>query len=146
MSLASIRHQDVWGDAWNSWYGRVGQGQDPVTYFRVMNAQSPGEELVSWYKEQRLREEVGDDPAAYREKLRAEILAELQGQPVEPPPQTRVDRKPNGEFTPKQPVRLPTATSRMGSAGNAGTLEDVDGSEEAIFNDARPRRSRRGDD
>jgi hypothetical protein len=134
MSLASVRHQDVWGDAWKSWYERVGTGQDPVTYFRVMNAPSPGEELVAWFKEQRIRSEVGDDPAAYREKLKAEILAELQGG-MEP------QRAPNGQFTtPAQQVRLPTATSRIGNSAKRGNEDDDDGSEEAIFESAARRR------
>jgi hypothetical protein len=131
MSLASVRHQDVWGDAWKSWYERVGTGQDPVTYFRVMNAPSPGEELVSWFREQKFRSEVGDDPAAYREKLRQELIAEMQGGEGE---------KPNGQFTaPKQQVRLPTATGRMGTSPRRGNDADEDGSEEAIFEAARRR-------
>ena len=146
MSLASIRHQDIWPDAWNAWFGHVSQQQDPVTYFRVMNAASPGEELVSWFKEQRMRQEIGDDPQAYRERLRQELLQELQGggapQVVSEPPPAQ-NRASNGQFTPKQQVRLPTATSRMGNSGNSGSpLEDADGSEDAIFESARPRSRR----
>jgi hypothetical protein len=151
--MASIRHAEDFVPAWQKWTEQVGTGQDPVSYFRVMNAPSPGEALVEWYKEQRVREEVGLDPAAFRERVRQEILAEMglapggQGgapvQGVAQPPGDPAPRLPNGQFAPKQQVRLPTPTGRMGSSQKlAGTDANLDGSDEAIFEAARPRSRR----
>lgn len=41
----------------------------------------PYSEMVTWHKKRQAAAEVGDDPAAYRERLKAEILAEMQGNP-----------------------------------------------------------------
>lgn len=40
----------------------------------------PWEAAIQRFKQERLADEIGDDPNAYREKLRQEILAELQQQ------------------------------------------------------------------
>jgi hypothetical protein len=55
-------------------------GSDPQvqdTYRRIMAAPHPYGELVTWH-EQQVLSEIGSDPKAYRERLRAELLAELQ--------------------------------------------------------------------
>jgi hypothetical protein len=55
-------------------------------YQRIMASPHPYGALVDWHKAQELASEVGADPAAYREKLKAEILAEIQGgQAIETP-------------------------------------------------------------
>jgi hypothetical protein len=54
------------------------RGQAKAVYDRVMSSPSPYLALVDWHKRQVAAAEIGDDPAAYREKLKAEILAELQ--------------------------------------------------------------------
>lgn len=41
---------------------------------------------IQRFKQERLADEIGDDPAAYREKLRQELLAELQQQQGQPAP------------------------------------------------------------
>jgi hypothetical protein len=46
---------------------------------RIMGARHPYGELVKWHKEQSALSDVGDDPKAFRERLRAEILVEMQG-------------------------------------------------------------------
>jgi hypothetical protein len=38
---------------------------------------NPHEEAVSWYQAERLKNEVGNDPAAYKERVKAELRAEL---------------------------------------------------------------------
>ena len=46
---------------------------------------------VQWHKRQQVAAEIGDDPVAFREKVKAELLAELQQkteteQPAQPAP------------------------------------------------------------
>jgi hypothetical protein len=47
-------------------------------YARVMSAPHPYGELVKAYKQSQVLSEIGDDPVSYRDKLKAELLAELQ--------------------------------------------------------------------
>jgi hypothetical protein len=56
-------------------------GSDPQVqeaYRRIMAAPHPYGELLAWHEQQQVLSEIGSDPRAYREKLRAELLAELQ--------------------------------------------------------------------
>jgi hypothetical protein len=46
----------------------------------LLKSPSPFHEAVSIYQQQKVAREVGNDPKAYREKLRAEILAELEAE------------------------------------------------------------------
>jgi hypothetical protein len=43
---------------------------------RIMAARHPYAELVKWHKAQLATKEIGGDPAAYREKLRKELMAD----------------------------------------------------------------------
>jgi|688.fasta_scaffold13803_11 hypothetical protein len=49
-------------------------------YDRIMSSPHPYGALVDWHRKQQALAEIGSDPAAYREKLKAELLAELQQQ------------------------------------------------------------------
>lgn len=78
--------------------------------------------MVDWYKKQTALEEIGD-PVSYREKLRAELLAELQGQQQQA-------QKPRAQV----PKSLATATNaqprdKAGRFANEGPtpLEDIIG-------------------
>jgi hypothetical protein len=57
----------------------VQTGQNPALYHQVMNSPSQGEAIVEWFKREQTMREIGTDPASFRERLRAEILAEIQG-------------------------------------------------------------------
>ena len=51
----------------------------------MMRSAHPVEEAVKWHQRRSVLHEVGDDPVAYKERLKAELLAELQGtQPAQP--------------------------------------------------------------
>lgn len=52
-----------------------------VEYRRIMSSPHPYGSLVEWHKKRQAVAEIGDDPAAYKEKLKAELLAEMQGSP-----------------------------------------------------------------
>lgn len=54
---------------------------EPVDYQRVINSPNVYLEAVKWHENEQLKREiqqVGGSPAAYKEKLRAELLAEIQ--------------------------------------------------------------------
>lgn len=56
------------------------ESADPATRASVMSAKSPWNEVVKWHKRQEISKEIGDDPAAWMERQRAEIRAELQSE------------------------------------------------------------------
>jgi len=71
-------------DAEQAFLGALRAGQlDPADYRRVVGSANRYAEAVRWHERQTARAEIGDDPAAYRAKLEAElreqILAELGG-------------------------------------------------------------------
>lgn len=110
LKLARATHKDVFDQAWTSFLGTVKAG-DNALYGEVMNSSSPGEAIVNWYKRDNTLREVGTDPEAYKAKLRAEILAELQGQQPASAPQTAVQG---------QPAAAPALPSNFADARNAG--------------------------
>jgi hypothetical protein len=148
--IARMSHgAEVFDAAWTEWYNAVGDTSrpNPSLYFHVARSPNPGETLVQWYKQASHLREVGDDPAAYRQKVRDEILAEYGIAPGMPSPNqggrpVETPRAPNGQFAPKHEVRLPTATSRLGRAGSGVPEGAEDGSEDAIFDAGRPSRRR----
>lgn len=155
-ALAGVRHQEVFADAWAAWYQKVGTGQDAKTYFEIMNAPSPGEALVNWFKAEQRNSTVGDDIDAYNARVIREAF-EARGIPVPPEyaapgQQQQTQERPaatgrdpaTGRFAPSQPQaqRFPSATSRMGQSGGGLTDHDEDASDAAIFESGRPERGK----
>lgn len=55
----------------------------------------PMEDLVAWYKRRQAMADIGEDPAAYRERVRQELLAEFQpATPAPTPPQQPAAKTP----------------------------------------------------
>jgi hypothetical protein len=96
-------------------------------YRKAMQSMDPYGELVAWHKRNEILSQVGTDPKAYEERLRAKILEELQGQA--PAGQQPAGAQPQQSQT--QP--LPSLNRSYGNAGNAqgGAI-----TEEDIFNAA----------
>ena len=77
-------------------------GQNPMLQQQLQGQIHPYDFVVKWHKQHKLMSEIGQDPEAWRkseaEKIRAQVLAELQGQGVQPaqssqqPPPTVVGR------------------------------------------------------
>lgn len=78
---------------------------DPADYHKVVNHPNRYAAAVQWHKRQQAQAEIGDDPAAFREKVRQEVLAELQNGGA----------APNGQQA--QALNLP---SNLASARNVG--------------------------
>jgi hypothetical protein len=104
---------------------------DPGERQRIMTSPNPFHDAVHWHKRQQTLAEVGEDPEAYRARIKAEILAELKAEEGKKP----VAAKP-AEAAPELPSNLAGARNvgtRSGPAwGGPSTLKD-------IF-DRRPRR------
>jgi hypothetical protein len=76
-----------------------------ATFQQVMSSPHPYGALVAWHGKQKVMSEIGSDPAAYREKLKAELLAEMQANGGQPQAQ--------------QPA--PVMPSNFATARNVGT-------------------------
>jgi hypothetical protein len=150
LKLAEIRHgSDVFKTAFEAYMGAVGDGNNFPLYQRVMSAPSPGEEIMRWHRENTLLQETGGDIEAFRQRIREQVLQELQGGGQAGQPSGRAaaaqdaPRRENGQFAPRHEVRLPTATSRMNGSQVSGNEDLEDGSDDAIFDAGRAPRTRR---
>lgn len=55
---------------------------DPAARAAIANSPMPYVELMQWHQKQAALAEIGDDPAAYRDRLKAEVLKEVQAELV----------------------------------------------------------------
>lgn len=149
MRMARKEYGPVFDEAFQTWFDQVGDlsRPDPQNYFAVMGSPSPGEAIMQWFEERKIREEVGSAGGreAYRQKVEQEILAKYglapQGEASAAPSDR--PRAANGQYTPRQEVRLPTSLSRLGAAGRGTPDLAEDGSDAAIYDAGRPERRSR---
>jgi hypothetical protein len=80
-------------------------------YQRIMGSADPWSELVNWHGKESVLREIGDDPAAYRARLKAELMEELSGGAGSAP-----------QYSGARGVRrAPLLPSNLAGARNAGT-------------------------
>lgn len=51
---------------------------EPADYQKLVNSPNRYSAAVQWYRRQKAQREIGDDPAAFKERVRQEIMAELE--------------------------------------------------------------------
>lgn len=103
--------------------------QSRADYQRIMNSQHPYGELVAWHERKAAMAEIGDDPASYRERLKAEILAEMQQQQGTPA---------------AAPSAQPVMPSNLAGARNVGSRSGPAWSGPQSLNDIFDRRPAKG--
>lgn len=101
---------------------------DPADYEKVIKSPNVFDAAVRWHKRQQALAEIGDDPAAYKERLKSELLAELQQQ--------------NGQQQQEQPLAA-VMPSNLTGARNVGTRSGPAWSGPAPLNDIFDRRNAR---
>ena len=74
--MARVRHGDQVVDA------ALAAAQQANVVDQFKGKQDPWGELTNWHKSQLVQAEIGDDPAAYKERLRAEIMEEVKAELV----------------------------------------------------------------
>jgi hypothetical protein len=76
MSLQAARktYKEEFDQAYATAHEFLRQGADPALQIRMNNSTDPGETLMQWFREVKVRAEVGNDPAAYKQKVLAESL------------------------------------------------------------------------
>jgi len=101
---------------------------------QVRNAYDQGEAILAWHRQQKALREIGPDPKAYRQKLKAELLADPEfrreyGETLRSQATTR----------PSSVTSLPNLARAPGSAGNSH--DDWPTTDAEIFADAARRRA-----
>lgn len=113
---------------------------DRATVQRIYNSSNPGDALVNWHKRSQTLAEVGDDPAAYRERIaretrealikdpefRKQLVADLRGEAAA-----------GDDGNPRTTTRLPRSLART-SGSNLGAERGAasDDSEQALADSA----------
>ena len=82
----------------------------------MMQSAHPVEEAVKWHQRRSVLNEVGDDPVAYKERLKAEILAELQGAQPAVPAQQPQRQNPSPAAMPSNLAGARNVGARTGPA------------------------------
>jgi len=118
--LAHVKHGDAFPQAMEAVNRLNPQNPDDRAIVqRIYQSPNPGEALVSWHKRQQTLAEVGDNPAAYRDRIAKEtrealmkdpefkkqLIAELRGEAVQ---------GDNGR--PRTEHRLPRSLARTGGS------------------------------
>jgi hypothetical protein len=108
---------------------------DPALRARMQNSRDPGETLIEWHREQKVRAEVGNDPNAFFEKRfeayladpanQAKVLERIRGAAQQQPGATR---QASATSLPPSLTRATTATTV--------TADDDDISDEGLWRSA----------
>jgi hypothetical protein len=72
MSLQSAKR--TYKEEFDQAYEAAQKFVDPALRARMQHSSDPGETLIGWFRELKIRAEVGNDPAAYRKKIGDEML------------------------------------------------------------------------
>lgn len=121
LERAHRQHGELFEQAWNAavQYSRVNPAFDQA----MRGTYDLGEAVVAWYNRQRMLADVGSDPAAYRERVRQELLAEIAA--GKQPAQTPAPRATGGAASGNGRTTMPSDFSG-GGGGGGGARRGVD--------------------
>jgi|SRR5882762_65711 len=111
---------------------------DRVTVQRIYKSPNPGEALVSWHKRSQTLAEVGDDPAAYRERVAKETREALMKDPEfkkQLIAELRGEAATGDNGNPRTSTRLPQSLHRASGSNLGADRTDTrasDSSEQAL--------------
>lgn len=139
MAIAHATNKDVFEKAFEAINKLNPQNPDDrVTVQRIYKSSNPGEALVNWHKRNETLTRVGNDPAAYEERIRTEtrqallkdpefrkqLIADLRGEAAQ-----------GDDGTPRTTTRLPRSLARA-PGSNLGTgsndARDTDDTDQAV--------------
>jgi hypothetical protein len=96
----------------------------------VTNSADPADTAMRWYQDRKVRKEVGNDPAAYKQRLKDELLKD-------PEFQKQVIELARGQTSARPVVNIPPSINRATGAGNShAQLDDGDMNDRALFQHA----------
>ena len=141
MMLAHAMHKDVFEKAITALQGLNPQNPDDrIAVQRIYASPNPGEALVSWHKRQETLKEVGEDPAAYKQRITEDTRKALLADPefrkqVIADLRAEAGNGPDGK--PRSITRLPPSLANANGGARAGqAAETFDGSDQAVADSA----------
>lgn len=143
MAIAHGLHKETFEKAWTAVNSLNANDPDArATVQRIYASPNPGEALVNWHKRNETFARVGDDPAAFEERIRKETREALAKDPEFVKSVVASMRQEAGvgdDGRPRTTVRLPKSLNgAQGSNVGAGRVDPdaSDGSEQSIANAA----------
>jgi hypothetical protein len=143
MAIAHAAHKDTFEKAWSAINALDPNNPEArQTVQRIYSSPNPGDALVSWHKRNETLARVGDDPAAFEERIRKETRESLAKDPEfvkQIVASMRQEASVGEDGRPRTTTRLPKSLN--GAQGsNVGTSrvdpDQNDGSPQAIANAA----------
>lgn len=134
LRLAHRTYKDEFQTAYSAAQQAMGRG-DQALAARMSSSADPGETLIEWHREQKVKQEVGNDPNAWLEKKLAERLKDpaFLAKAIE----TARGVASTSSTQARPVVELPPSLSTSSRAGNTSTsADDSDISDAALFRQA----------
>ena len=138
MQIAHAIHKDVFTQAFAAIQKLNPQDPDSqMTVRRIYASPNPGEALVDWHKRNETLREVGNDPAAFKEKVARETREALMADPEfrrQLLAELHAEASGGDNGKPRTITRLPKSLNNIagGASASRDNTVDLDGSEQAI--------------
>lgn len=134
--IAHVRHGEAFPKAMEAVNQlNANNPDDRATVQRIYNAPDPGEALVQWHRRNETLARVGNDPAAYEERIRKETQEALMKDPEfrkQLLASLRSEAQQGDDGRPRTTTRLPTSVARASGSNvgasreNYGAMDDSD--------------------
>lgn len=114
-------------------YALAQQRVDPALKARMQESRNPGKTLLSWYREQKTMQEVGNDPKAWLEKQIEERFKDpaFLAKAVEAAQNSA--RQPSQQTSGRSRVELPPSLSSASRSNAAARTDSTDVSDAELF-------------
>lgn len=109
---------------------------DRATVQRIASAPNPGKALMSWHRQQVTLREVGADPAAYKARVREELLKDPETRKAVLAATREEARQGGGAGTPRTITKLPPSLNSARGGSSARVADPSlagDNSDKAVF-------------
>lgn len=141
LRLAHIAHRDGFEKAYEAFCEADERG-DVQTCRQLVNSPDPGEAIVRWYQNNQVLKEVGNDPAAYRQRILDQALEDetflaRAVEKIKGGGQQQQRQNGNGQARPlNTTVRIPSLNRATSAATPPGGSDDVPQDDKGLFSDA----------
>ena len=99
------------GERFDAAYQALARTRDPVAMQQIRTSFNPGRALLDWHDRQQLMSEIGNDPAAYRERVIREAMSDPQVRRQILTGMREDAERGDGEGQPRTRTRLPPSLS-----------------------------------
>lgn len=113
LAEAAEQHGDRFQEAFRAVSGLPNTPENVAIAHRIYNAPNPGRELMRWHDQQNLIKDIGNDPIAFRQKMREDLMAD-------PEFRQQVIASMRGEATSQRRTQTQLPPSLNGASGGSG--------------------------